>query len=105
MERRYGWLFPVVLVMAFTRPSGLAFALAVGIHVVYRWLKRGEEPFPVRERVLSASLAVFSGLAGLAWPAIALLTDRKRKRPIVNAPDIDTVPDPTPAASTAVASY
>ncbi|WP_170215752.1 lysylphosphatidylglycerol synthase transmembrane domain-containing protein [Asanoa ferruginea] len=43
-------------------------------------------------------------VADLAWPAIALLTDRKRKRPIVNAPDIDTVPDPTPAASTAVAS-
>ncbi|WP_348787246.1 hypothetical protein [Leifsonia sp. NPDC080035] len=71
VERRYGWLFPVVLVMAFTRPSGLAFALAVGLHVVHRWLKRGEDPFPARERVLSASLAVFSGLAGLAWPAIA----------------------------------
>ncbi|WP_314149055.1 hypothetical protein [uncultured Leifsonia sp.] len=71
VERRYGWLFPVVLVMAFTRPSGLAFALAVGLHVVHRWLKRADDPFPVRERVLSATLAVFSGLAGLAWPAIA----------------------------------
>jgi hypothetical protein len=42
-------------------------------------------------------------VADLAWPAIALLTDRKRRRSIVNAPDIDTVPDSTPAASTAVA--
>lgn len=71
VERRYGWLFPVVLVMAFTRPSGLAFALAVGLHVVYRWVRRKREPFPIRERALSAGLAVFSAVAGLAWPAIA----------------------------------
>jgi hypothetical protein len=73
VERRYGWLFPVVLAMAFTRPSGLAFALAVGMHVVYRWVRRREDPFPPRERILSLSLAVFSGLAGLAWPAIAAI--------------------------------
>ncbi|ERK73039.1 hypothetical protein [Leifsonia aquatica] len=71
VDRRYGWLFPVTLVMAFTRPSGLAFALALGLHVVYRWVRRRDDPFPVRERVLSVSLTVFSGLAGLAWPAIA----------------------------------
>jgi hypothetical protein len=71
VERRYAVLFPVVLAMAFTRPSGLAFALALGLHVVYRWLRRGSDPFPLRERVLSVGLAVFSGLAGLAWPAIA----------------------------------
>ena len=71
VERRYGWLFPVVLVMAFTRPSGLAFALALAMHVVYRWMRRHDDPFPVRDRVLAVSLTVFSGLAGLAWPAIA----------------------------------
>jgi hypothetical protein len=71
VERRYGWLFPVVLAMAFTRPSGLAFALALASHVVYRWVRRRNDPFPVRERVLSVALTVFSGLAGLAWPAIA----------------------------------
>ncbi|MGO4299668.1 hypothetical protein [Leifsonia sp. RAF41] len=71
VERRYGWLFPVVLAMAFTRPSGLAFALAVAMHVVYRWVRRRSDPFPIRERVLSVALTVFSGVAGLAWPAIA----------------------------------
>ncbi|ODA89515.1 hypothetical protein ATY41_05355 [Leifsonia xyli subsp. xyli] len=74
VERRYGWLFPLVLAMAFTRPSGLAFALAVGLHVVYRWAKRREDPFSARERILSGGLALFSGLAGLAWPAIAAVT-------------------------------
>jgi hypothetical protein len=71
VQRRYAWLFPVVLVMGFTRPSGLAFALALAMHVVYRWVRRRDDPFPARERALSIGLTVFSGLAGLAWPAIA----------------------------------
>ena len=71
LERRYVLLFPVIAVMALTRPSGLAFALALGLHVVHRWLTRARDPFPVRERMLAASVAVFSGVSGLAWPAIA----------------------------------
>lgn len=71
VDRRYALLFPVIAVMALTRPSGLAFALALGFHVVHRWFTRRRDPFPVRERVLAASVAVFSGLMGLAWPAAA----------------------------------
>ncbi|MGN7800698.1 mannosyltransferase family protein [Leifsonia sp. 22587] len=73
VERRYGWLFPVVLAMAVIRPSGLAFALALALHVGYRWFRRREDPFPARERILSVSLTIFSGLAGLAWPAVAAI--------------------------------
>jgi hypothetical protein len=71
IDRRYALLFPVIAIMALTRPSGLAFALALGLHVVHRWFTRRRDPFPVRERVLAASVAVFSGLMGLAWPAAA----------------------------------
>jgi hypothetical protein len=71
VDRRYVALFPVVTIMAFTRPSGLAFALALAMHVAYRWFTRRTDPFPVRDRVLSVSLTVFTGLAGLAWPALA----------------------------------
>jgi hypothetical protein len=71
VDRRYVALFPVVTVMSFTRPSGLAFALALAMHVAYRWFTRRTDPFPVRDRVLSISLTVFTGLAGLAWPALA----------------------------------
>ena len=71
LERRYVLLFPVIAVMALTRPGSLAFALALGLHVVHRWLSRAGDPFPVIERMLAASVAVFSGIAGLAWPAIA----------------------------------
>lgn len=70
VDRRYAWLFPVIAVWSFTRPGALAFALALGLHWLWRWFRRDREAFPVRERVLAASVAVFAGLAGLAWPAI-----------------------------------
>ena len=71
LERRYVLLFPVIAVMALTRPSGLAFALALGFHVVHRWLTRSSDPFPATERLVAASLTLFSALSGFAWPFIA----------------------------------
>jgi len=71
LQRRYLALFPVIAVMALTRPSGLAFALALALHVAHRWITRGRDPFPARDRVLSTSVAVFSGVMGLAWPVAA----------------------------------
>ena len=71
VERRYGWLFPVILAWSFTRPGALAFALTLVLHWGWRWFRRRRDPFPVRERVLAASVAVFAGLAGVAWIGIA----------------------------------
>jgi len=71
LERRYGLLYPVIAVMALTRPSGLAFALALGLHVIYRFVTRSRDPFALRERMLAASVALFSALMGLAWPVAA----------------------------------
>jgi hypothetical protein len=71
LRRSYGWLFPVVAVMSLTRPSGLAFALALGLHAVHRFVVRRRDPFPPRERVLVAALAVFSAAMGFAWPVVA----------------------------------
>lgn len=70
VDRRYGWLFPVIALWSFTRPGALAFALTLALHWAWRWFRREREPFPARDRVLAASVAVFAGLAGLAWPAI-----------------------------------
>lgn len=70
VDRRYGWLVPVISVWAFSRPGALAFALTLGLHWVWRWWSRKRDPFPVRERLLVASVAVFAGLVGLAWPGI-----------------------------------
>jgi len=71
LQRRYLVLVPVIALMALTRPSGLAFALFLALHVGYRWYSRARDPFPAREAVTASSVAVFSGLMGLAWPAIA----------------------------------
>lgn len=76
IQRRYWLLIPVVTVMSLTRPSGLAFALTMLLHVAYRWwtgrpAARHPEPFPVGERVASLSVALFSALMGVSWILIA----------------------------------
>ena len=73
LERRYLVLVPVIAVMALTRPSGLAFALFLALHVGYRLYSRARDPFPVPEAVTASAVAVFSGVMGLAWPGIAWL--------------------------------
>jgi len=71
LKRRYWLLLPVIAVMSLTRPSGLAFALALGLHVLYRLAIRKREAFPVREFVASSTAALFSALMGFAWLLIA----------------------------------
>jgi len=71
VDRRYEWLFPVVTVMAFTRPGALALSLALALHWLLRFRARRTEAFPMAERVIAASAAVYTGLVGLAWPVVA----------------------------------
>jgi hypothetical protein len=79
IQRRYWMLLPVVAVMALTRPSGLAFALALLLHVVHRWwqARKGRDQFPVGERVASVVVGLFSAVMGVAWLLVAgLMTGR-----------------------------
>ncbi len=70
-KRRYWTMLPFVAVMSFTRPGGLAFALTMGLHVIYRWTQRKRDPFPSAQ-VIAAVVATVASLAlGYAWPAIA----------------------------------
>jgi hypothetical protein len=71
MTRRYWVMMPVIAVMALTRPSGLAFALAMAAHVVYRWVRRAKDPFPAGERVASVVVGLFSAFMGIAWLLLA----------------------------------
>lgn len=75
VQRRYWVMLPVIAVMALTRPSGLAFALAMALHVVHRWWlahrDAAAQPFPIADRVASVTVAFTSGLLGLAWLLIA----------------------------------
>lgn len=71
LRRRYWLLLPVVALASLTRPSGLAFALTMVLHLAYRWWTRAKDPFPVPERVAASVAAVFSGVMGIAWLLIA----------------------------------
>jgi len=71
VTRRYVLLVPAIAAMDLTRPGGLAFALALGLHVIYRWVKRGTEPFPMRDRVQTVLVTLFAGVMGFLWPVIA----------------------------------
>ncbi len=71
MRRNYWMVIPFVAFMSFTKPTGLAFALAMGLHVVYRIATRRDDPYPLREVVASVSATVASLLLGYAWPYIA----------------------------------
>lgn len=71
VQRRYWTMLPVIAVMNLTRPGGLAFALTLGLHVVYRWWVRKREPFSAREGVAAVTVTAFAVLAGVAWILIA----------------------------------
>jgi hypothetical protein len=70
-RRQYWMMLPFVAVMSFTRPTGLAFALALGIHVIYRWIERRRDPFPPREVFAAVTATAASAILGYAWPFIA----------------------------------
>jgi hypothetical protein len=71
VDRRYGLLVPVVIVMSLTRPSGLAFALALLLHLIHRFVTRARDPFPWRERIEVVVVGLVSAFAGFAWLLIA----------------------------------
>ncbi|MET0724776.1 MAG: hypothetical protein ABWY36_00395 [Leifsonia sp.] len=70
-QRRYGLLAAVTAVMAFTRPSGLAFALTLGLYFAYRYVHRRTDPFAARERIEVAAVTAVSLIAGFAWLVLA----------------------------------
>lgn len=70
VERRYGWLVPVLAVWAFTRPGALAFALTLGLHFLVRWWRRRGDPFPLREQLVVIGVGLFAAVVGFAWPGI-----------------------------------
>ncbi|MFT4123172.1 MAG: hypothetical protein QM635_04995 [Microbacteriaceae bacterium] len=72
-RRRYLTLLPFLVLADLTRPGGLAFALALAIHVIVRFARRHVDPFERAQRWRAVAATVVAGLAGLAWPAIAAI--------------------------------
>lgn len=75
VRRRYFTLLPFIVLMSFTRPSGLAFGLAMAGHVAYRWWRHAKhgDPYPRIEVVGSLLAGLVAALAGFAWAGIAAL--------------------------------
>ncbi len=70
-RRRFGRLYLLVAVMAFTRPGILAFALFLGLYGIWRWTRRRTDPLPVREIIHIVALGALATAAGFSWQVIA----------------------------------
>ena len=71
VTRRYLLLIPVAAAMALTRPSGLAFALVLLLHLVHRIVTRHRDPLDGRALASIVAAGVTTALAGVAWPLVA----------------------------------
>jgi hypothetical protein len=72
-NRRYGWLVPVLVMLALTRAVALAFVPVLVVHGIARYRRRCVEPFPVPDRWRVAGLACLAVVVTGLWPAIAAL--------------------------------
>ena len=70
-NRRYGWLVPVLLVLALTRAVALAFVPVLVVHGISRYRRRRVEHFPASDRVRVVGLACFAVAVTGLWPAVA----------------------------------
>jgi hypothetical protein len=71
LQRRYLLLIPVAAAMALTRPSGLAFALLLLLHLIVRIATRRRDPLDVRAFLAICAAGLSTALAGVAWPIVA----------------------------------
>ncbi len=70
-DRRYYLMIPVIGIAALTRPSGLAFAVMLLLHLVYRFVTRARDPFPWRERIAVIVVGLSSAFFGVVWSLVA----------------------------------
>ncbi|EXJ52939.1 membrane protein [Microbacterium sp. MRS-1] len=71
VRRRFVWLYPLIVVMGYTRPGVLAFALLLGAYGVVRWLRRRDDPLPTVQVVHIVALGVLAVAVGFSWQVIA----------------------------------
>jgi hypothetical protein len=69
--QRYVWLSLGILVLALTKPIGLALTAVIVIHWLWRYKTRASAPFGPRDQRRVASSALLSIAATGIWPAIA----------------------------------
>lgn len=68
LRRQYVWAIVPVFFMDLSRPIGVAFAFFMLIHLISRFRRRNEEPYPLPQVVSSWTLGVLSCVAALIHP-------------------------------------
>ncbi|MEO6529806.1 MAG: hypothetical protein ABIN10_01820 [Specibacter sp.] len=71
IKRNYWAAMPVVILLCLSRPAGAPFAAVVGIHLLLRFWHRRSDPFPAKEMLSGALLAVLSVVMAFSWIFIA----------------------------------
>lgn len=69
--RRFVWVYPLVILMGYTRPGVLAFALFIGLFGIWRFFSRRTEPLRAREVVHIVALGALATVVGFSWQIIA----------------------------------
>jgi hypothetical protein len=69
-HQRYAYAALVVAVLAFTRPMALPVAAVIGVTWLLRLRHRHEEPFPRREMLAHAALALGTAASFVVWPLV-----------------------------------
>lgn len=72
-RRRYGWLYLLIPLMAYTRPGVLAFSLMLAGYGIHRWVIRRRRPLPAREIVHIVLAGLWAAVLGMSWTWIAAL--------------------------------
>jgi hypothetical protein len=71
LQRRYLLLIPVAFAMSLTRPSGLAFALLLLLHLIWRIATRSRDPLSGRAFASIVAAGLTTAFAGVLWPLVA----------------------------------
>ena len=71
--RRFVWVYPLVVLMGYTRPGVLAFALFIGLFGIWRFFSRRAEPLRVREVIHIVALGALATAVGFSWQIIAAI--------------------------------
>ena len=70
---RFVWVYPLVVLMGYTRPGVLAFALFIGLFGIWCFFSRRAEPLRVREVIHIVALGALATAVGFSWQIIAAI--------------------------------
>lgn len=70
-RERWWWIYPLMILAAFTRPGELALPLTVALYGLWRIRGRRERPIARREVVHILGTGAVGTLAGFCWPIVA----------------------------------